>query len=76
VLPVEQDEAELFEKLAEKLPPATRAAKVDICFFTWLLPQAGQMTPSVEAALRSSSSKGRPHSVQTNSKIGMPDSLR
>jgi hypothetical protein len=73
---VEQEEVELLEKGLEKPAPAIREAKVEICFLTWLLPQEGQITSSVEAALRTRSSKGCSHSVQINSKIGIQDSAK
>jgi hypothetical protein len=56
----------------EELPfPATREAKVEICFLTCSLWQLGQVTSSAALALRTSSSKGSPQSAHMNSKIGM-----
>jgi hypothetical protein len=71
VLPVLQEAAvELGVK--DKPPfPATRAAKVEICFLTCSLWHLGQVTSSMALALRSSSSNGSPQSSHTNSKIGM-----
>jgi hypothetical protein len=69
-LPVLHEGAELVPN--EKEPtPACFEANVDIFFFTWLPPQAGQTTSSILLRLRTRSSKDSSHSVQTNSKIGM-----
>jgi hypothetical protein len=54
-----------------ELPASTFDANVDIFFFTCLLPQAGQATSSILLALKTSSSKDRPHLTQANSKIGI-----
>jgi hypothetical protein len=61
-----------LEPKENELPPEIFEANVDIFFLTCWLPQPGQATTSTAAALRTSSSKGRPQSEQTNSKIGMP----
>jgi hypothetical protein len=68
VLPA-QDEAAL--ELNEYEPPLTFDANVDNFFLIFGLPQDGQATSSMAAALRTSSSKGWPHSVQMNSNRGM-----
>lgn len=73
VLPVLQAAEELLKE--SELPPDALEAKVDIFFFTCGLPQAGQVTSPTELALRTSSSNGRPHWLQTNSKIGIKISL-
>ena len=59
----------------EPLDPAIIEAKVEICFAIWLLPQDGQVTSPIALELRTSSSKGEPHSWQRNSKIGIRFSL-
>jgi hypothetical protein len=56
-----------LEKAPAELPPATREAKVETFFLTCWLPQPGQITSIVALALRTSSSKGLPHSWQMNS---------
>jgi hypothetical protein len=72
-LPVLQEAA---GALAYEPPdPAIFEAKVEICFATWLLPQVGQITLSIALELRTSSSKGAPHSWHINSKIGIHFSL-
>ena len=72
-LPVLQEAAGVLEyALAD---PATFEAKVEICFATWLLPQDGQITSPIALELRTSSSKGAPHSWHRNSKIGIHFSL-
>jgi hypothetical protein len=68
-----QEAAAAFEY--ELLVPVTFEAKVEICFATWSLSQKGQATSSTAVALRTNSSKGVPHSWQTNSKIGIQISL-
>ena len=73
-LPLLEHAAEEFEK--ELADPATVEAKVEICFATWVLPQKGQDTSPIALKLRTSSSKGVPHSWQTNSKIGINFSLK
>jgi hypothetical protein len=60
-----------LEKAPPGLPPATREAKVETFFLTCWPPQVGQTTSLVALALRTSSSKGRPHSWQMNSYIGI-----
>jgi hypothetical protein len=55
--------------------PAIIEAKVEICFSTRLLPQDGQITSPIALELRTSSSKGAPHSWHRNSKIGIHFSL-
>lgn len=72
-LPVLQEAVEAPEY--ELLVPLTFEAKVEICLATWLLAQAGQITPSTALELRTNSSKGVPQSWQTNSKIGIHRSL-
>jgi hypothetical protein len=52
-------------------PPETLAAKVEILFLTCALWQAGQTTPSIPLALRTSSSNWLPHWLHTNSNKGM-----
>jgi hypothetical protein len=67
----------VLHEAAELLPsenellPLIFDAKVEIFFLICLLPQDGQVTSRLALALRSSSSKGCPHSVHINSKIGM-----
>jgi hypothetical protein len=60
----------------EPADPATVEAKVEICFVTWVLSQKGQDTSATALELRSSSSKGVPHSWHTNSKIGINFSFK
>jgi hypothetical protein len=67
--PVLHDEPAL-ELNAYELPPDLEA-KVDSFFLIFGLPQDGQTTASMVAALRTSSSKGWLHWVQTNSNRGM-----
>jgi hypothetical protein len=55
----------------KEFTPAALEANVDIFFFTWLPPQAGQITSSILLRLNTRSSKVLSHSVHTNSKIGM-----
>jgi hypothetical protein len=63
---------ELALALSENDAPALiLEAKVDIFFFTFGLPHLGQLTSLIALLLRTNSSKGRPHSSQTNSKIGI-----
>jgi hypothetical protein len=64
-------QAGALETTPPELPPATRAAKVEIFFLTCRLPQPGQTTSDTALALRTNSSKGLPHSWQINSNIGM-----
>jgi len=73
-LPLLEHAAEEFEK--ELADPATVEAKVEICFVIWVLSQEGQDTSLIALELRSSSSKGVPHSWQTNSKIGINFSFK
>jgi hypothetical protein len=73
-LPELQEAAEALEY--ELLVPLTLDAKVEICFATCSLSQKGQATSSTAVALRTSSSKGDPHSWQTNSNIGIHCSLK
>jgi len=54
-----------------ELPPAIFEAKVEIFLVTFWLLQAGQTTSLTTLALRTNSSNGQPHSVHTNSKIGI-----
>ena len=70
-----EHEAEALGKLLVKPAPERRAEKVEICFFTWLLPQDGQIASSTALALRISSSKDSPQLVQTNSNIGITYSV-
>ena len=72
-LPVLQEAAGALEYVPAD--PATFEAKVEICFATWLLPQDGQTTSPTALELRTSSSKGEPHSWHINSKIGINFSL-
>jgi hypothetical protein len=66
-LPVPHEDDEL-EPSENELPPAAGLeANVDIFFFTWLLPQAGQTTSSILLRLNTRSSKDLLHSVHTNS---------
>ena len=56
----------------ESAPPLDEAeAKVEICFLMRGLWQVGQVTSFTAAALRTSSSKGFPQSLHTNSKMGI-----
>jgi len=55
----------------KELPPDTLDANAESFFFTRLLPQMGQLTPSTESELRKSSSKVCSHSSHTNSKSGI-----
>lgn len=73
-LPLLQDAAEELEN--ELVDPATVEAKVDICFVIWVLSQKGQDTSPTALELRTSSSKGVPHSWHTNSKIGINFSFK
>lgn len=69
-LPDPQDAAELAPIERDGVLPATFDAKVDIFFFTWLLPHTGQMTPE-RSVPKIKSSNGLSHSSHTNSNIGM-----
>ncbi len=69
VLPVLHAEEALLKE--NELPPADLEAKRDTFFRTSVLWQAGQITSSTALELRTSSSKGFPHWLQTNSKIGI-----
>jgi hypothetical protein len=70
VLPVLQLEAALL--LNENvLPPLDLDAKVDSFFLICGLPQLGQITSLIALVLRTSSSNGWPHSLHSNSKIGI-----
>jgi len=69
VLPVLQDDWLLPNE--KEAPPDTLEAKVEIFLRTCGLPQFGQATWSTRLALRSSSSKGRLQSLQTNSNMGI-----
>jgi hypothetical protein len=60
----------------ELVDPGTVEAKVEICFVTWVLSQNGQDTSPIALELRTSSSKGVPHSWHTNSKIGINFSFK
>jgi len=71
---VEQELA-LVLKEGNELPPEIFEANVEIFFFTSVLPQVGQITPSTALELRTSSSNGLPHSLHTNSNIGMDNSF-
>jgi hypothetical protein len=62
-------------KLNELLP-VTLAAIVDIFLPTSGLAQSGQVTAVIASVLRSSSSKGSPQVLQTNSKIGIDRPLK
>jgi hypothetical protein len=64
---VPHEEAELGPNENELAPAADLEEKVDIFFFTWLLPQAGQTTSSILLKLNTRSSKDSLHSVHTNS---------
>jgi len=75
VLPVLQDAAEL-EPREKEPPPETLEANVEIFFWIFGLPQAGQFTSLAALALRKSSSNGRLHSVQINSNSGILFSWR
>jgi len=55
----------------EDPPPLTLDAKVDTFFLISALLQAGQTTPSITLALRTSSSNWLPQSLQTNSNNGI-----
>jgi hypothetical protein len=68
---VEQVEAGELVKVPAENPLGVFVANLEICFLTRVLPHSGQVTPLAEAALRTSSSNGRPQSWQTNSKIGI-----
>jgi hypothetical protein len=70
VLPVLHAAAELPPSENE-LFPLTLAAKVDIFLRTCELPQSGQVTPVMASLLRTSSSKGVPQVLHSNSKIGI-----
>jgi hypothetical protein len=70
VLPVLHEAAELAPRENEP-PPELREAKVEIFLVTCKLPQVGQMTSLTALELRTSSSKGRLQSVQTNSNRGI-----
>jgi hypothetical protein len=72
VLQAAEDEAPPNEKA---LPPETFEAKVDIFLETCVLPQSGQVTPSIEDELRTNSSKDSSHSLHSNSKMGIDISL-
>jgi len=71
VPPVLQPEATVLPSEKVLLPPTTLEAKVETFFLIFGLWQAGQTTSLAALALRTSSSNGFPHSVQTNSKMGM-----
>jgi len=58
------------------LLPVILEANFEIFLFTFGLPQAGQLTPSISLALRTSSSKGWPHWVHTNSNKGIASSRK
>lgn len=62
-------------KEGNELLPEILEAKVEIFFFTSVLPQVGQITPSTALELRTSSSNGLPHLLQINSNIGMDNSF-
>jgi hypothetical protein len=66
-----QLEPELKLVEAKEPPPATLEAKVEICFFTCELLQAGHVTWPIELELITSSSNGWPQSLQTNSNNGI-----
>jgi hypothetical protein len=66
-LPVPHEGVELAPSENELAPAAGLEANVDIFFFTWLLPQAGQTTSSILLRLNTRSSKDLLHSVHTNS---------
>jgi hypothetical protein len=69
VPPVAQDEVELPRE--NPLPPEIFEAKEETFLRTWGLPHSGQRTSLIKVLLRSSSSKGVPHSLHSNSKIGI-----
>jgi hypothetical protein len=69
VLPVLQAEEVLLK--VNELPPVDLDAKRETFLRTSVLWQAGQITSSTALELRTSSSKGLPHRLQTNSKIGI-----
>jgi hypothetical protein len=70
VLPVLHEAAELAPKEKE-VPPDTLEAKVEIFFFTSVLPQVGHFTPSMPLEPSTSSSKSSWHFVHTNSYNGI-----
>jgi hypothetical protein len=70
VLPVLQEAAEELPKDREP-PPESLDAKLETFFRTCLLPQVGQFTSVTWLELRSSSSKGFPQSLHSNSNNGM-----
>jgi hypothetical protein len=69
-LPDPQDAAELAAVERDGVLPSNLDAKVDIFFFTWLLPHTGQRTPDISVP-KTRSSNGLSQSLQTNSNIGM-----
>jgi hypothetical protein len=70
VLPVLQAAA-LDPKDRDAPPPLTLEAKVETFFFTSVLRQVGQTTPSITLELRTSSSNWLPHWLHTNSNKGI-----
>ena len=70
-VPAGLQEDEMVAPMENGLPPELLEAKSESFFFTFGLPQAGQVTSEVELALRSSSSKGWLQVVQVNSKRGI-----
>lgn len=70
-----EQELALVPKDGNELELELLEAKVEIFFFTSLLPQLGQTTVSTALELRTSSSNGLPHSLHTNSNIGMDNSF-
>jgi len=69
-LPVLHEAAELAPNEKE-VPPATLEAKVEIFFFTSVLPQVGHFTPLILLEPSTSSSKSSWHVVHTNSYSGI-----
>ena len=64
------EDALLLDPKVKELPPVTLEAKVDTFFLTDLDWHFGQVI-SCTALKRTNSSKFFPHSLQTNSKIGI-----
>jgi hypothetical protein len=76
VLPVLQEALEADGLNENEPPPETFEAKVETFFFTWSLPQDGQITLFAEVLLRTSSSNGFPQLLQVNSNKGIYRLLR
>ena len=70
----EAEEALVLNEYAP--PPVALDANVEIFLEFFWLPQKGQLTSARLDVLRTSSSNGRLHSLQTNSKSGISCSFK